>query len=204
MPPGNPPPTAQAWTYLPESFHFKGQLPAEKEEVDMVKRLALALTLVLVLASVALAADGKPELLDAGIYQVTYEKGPSGLTIKTLSLEQAGDSVTARTGISFGVRCENPQLGDVLLQAGYQCPEVSSSKETFWGVDQLMRAEGEKPCRFYGFVFEPGHGPVPGSYAVNLYRADDGSLVARQTFKVTTASGSEAPKPQDLTKGGTK
>jgi hypothetical protein len=151
----------------------------------MGKRLAALLMSAVVLAAAPSTAGDKPKLTDAGVYSVTYEvDGTGSLKLKTIRLTQATQRVVARPGVAFGVCCQQLLIKGQRPQAGYLRPEDTSSKARFWGVETDFSREGSGPRRFYGFVFEKGSRPVPGTYAVNLYRADDGSLLARQVFEV--------------------
>lgn len=166
----------------------------------MGKRLA-ALLIAVVLAAAPSTAGEKPKLTDAGVYSVTYEAdGTGSLNLKTIRLTQATREVVARPGVAFGVCCQQLLINGQRPQAGYLRPEDASSKARFWGVEKDFSREGSGAQRFYGFVFEKGSRPVPGVYAVNLYRADDGSLLARQVFEVVgepkaPASGRKAQRP---------
>jgi len=146
----------------------------------MGRGMATALVCLALLAACPAAAGGKPQLSDAGLYEVSYQIDKGNLVLQQVRLLQATQEVAARDGVAFGVRCR--QVQGQPLQAGYLHPgEVKESR--FWGVEGAFDREGGAE-HFYGFVFEPGSRPVPGAYAVNLYRADDGSLVARQLFQV--------------------
>jgi hypothetical protein len=154
----------------------------------MGKRLAVGLIILALLGlwlrQSGAASDG-PQLSDAGLYEVNYEIDKGGLRVKSIRLAEATQEIAARPGVAFGVCCpEQPQP----LQAGYVHPEGAGTEGRFWGVETSFNHDGRQE-HFYGFIFEKGSRPEPGTYAVALYRAEDGSLVARQLFKVVAEAG---------------
>ena len=164
----------------------------------MGKRLAAALICVLALAATGWGAAEKPELRDAGIYDVTYEiDGAGALSVKSLRLLSATQEVIGRPGIAFGVCAPLVEANGLPLQAGFRHPEDTRATGRFWGVETGFRQDDSAPMRFYGFVFEEGTTPVPGLYAIRLYRPDDGSLVASQGFKIIP----EPPAPEEQAAG---
>ena len=97
--------------------------------------------LCLALAAAAAAAD-KPQLSDAGIYDVAYDIDAAGsLTVKKIRLTAATTEIVARPGVCFGVCSAEVLIKGQPLQAGYLHPEASASGR-FWGVETGFSREG--------------------------------------------------------------
>jgi hypothetical protein len=166
----------------------------------MGKGLAAALLGVLMLAALSWAADDKPQFSKAGLYEIIYELDDTGnITVKKLSLAEAGDKIEAAPGIAFGVCCPEIKIKGQVPQAGFAHPR-SDSNARFCGVESAFKLEDSRPQRFYGFIFDQKVTPAPGLYAVTLFRADDGSLLGRQTFTVVAgpkAAPEQAPAKEE-------
>lgn len=157
----------------------------------MGARLAMAFIIVLGLAAWLSAAPAKPQLTDAGVYEVNYEIDKAGgIVVKSIRLSEPTEELSARPGVAFGVCLGLSKEIGLPPQAGYLYPEGGDKDARFWGVETSFERQG-RPTRFYGFVFGAKSSPVPGTYGVTLYRADDGSLLARQLFKVVAAKAKE-------------